>query len=712
MRLTQEQSRIVEYPLDSKIFLSGPPGSGKTTAGVERLRALLVAGQPADSHLILTPQRTLQIPYETILAAQEIPPGGQVTLATIGGLARRMVNLFWPMVSEVAGFTHPDEPPLFLTLETAQYYMASIVRPLLEEGFFASVTINRNRLYSQVLDNLNKAASVGFAHTEISERLKTAWTGDPGQRRVFEDAQECANRFRQYCLEHNLLDFSLQLEVFWKSIWRTPECREFLVRQYHHIIYDNIEEDIPIAHDLMAEWLPVFSSALIIYDKDGGYRRFLGADPISAQGLQQHCNLVLELNESFVCSEEIRALENAFSTILVPGHQDLISTKSLSALSFPPSETPNRFFPQMLDWAASEIKQLILEGGIPPSEIVVLTPYLSDALRFSLSNRFDELEVPWRSQRPSRSLRDEPATQCLLTLAALSHPGWSIHPTKFDLAYALLYGIEGMDLVRAQLLAEIVYRPRDLTLSSFELIRPEVQERLTFVFGQRYEALRAWIESYRQGPVTDPLDQFLRRLFGEILSTNGFGFHRNFDGSRLAASLVESVQKFRQAMVPSINMPGELTENQSIHLEMGEEYLAMLQDGVIAAQYLEDWQAAQSEAVLIAPAHTFLMMNHPATVQFWLDAGSRGWWERLFQPLTQPYVLSRSWDRDRVWTDADDQDANQQTLDRLVTGLLRRCRKRVYIGLSELGESGYESRGPLLKAIWNLQLELQNTHEK
>ncbi len=679
---------------------------------MERLCALLVAGLPADSLLILTPQRTLQIPYETTLAAQEIPPGGQVTLATIGGLARRMVDLFWPMVSEAIGFTHADEPPLFLTLETAQYYMARIVRPLLDEGYFASVTINRNRLYSQVLDNLNKAASVGFAHTEISERLKTAWSGDPGQRRVFEDAQECANRFRQYCLEHNLLDFSLQLEVFWKFIWRMPECREYLTLQYQHVIYDNIEEDIPIAHDLMAEWLPDLSSALIIFDKDGGYRRFLGADPITAQGLQQHCNLIEELGQSFVCSAEVQALENAFSSILSPGHSLPISSKSLSSLSFPPSETPSRFFPQMLDWAASEIKQLIVEGGIPPSEIVVLTPYLSDALRFSLSNRFDEMEIPWRSQRPSRSLRDEPACQCLLTLAALAHPGWSIHPTKFDLTYAFLYGIEGMDLVRAQLLAEIVYRPRDLTLSSFDLIRPEVQERLTFVFGQRYEALRAWIKSYRQQPVADPLDQFLRRLFGEILSTKGFGFHRNFDGSRLAASLVESVQKFRQAMMPSINMAREISENQSTHMEMGKEYLAMLQDGVIAAQYIEDWQAAQSEAVMIAPAHTFLMTNRPVTVQFWLDAGSRGWWERLFQPLTQPYVLSRSWDRDQVWTDTDDQNANQQTLERLIVGLLRRCRNRVYIGLSELGESGYESRGPLLKAIWNLQLESQKINEK
>ena len=123
-----------------------------------------------------------------------------------------MVDLFWPLAAEAAGFAQPDQPPVFLTLETAQYYMARILRPLLDQGFFASVTIDRNRLYSQVLDNLNKSAAVGFPYTEIGERLSGAWYGDPAQRRVYADAQESANRFRQYCLEHNLLDFSLQLE--------------------------------------------------------------------------------------------------------------------------------------------------------------------------------------------------------------------------------------------------------------------------------------------------------------------------------------------------------------------------------------------------------------------------------------------------------------------------------------------------------------------
>lgn len=35
----------------------------------------------------------------------------------------------------------------------------------------------------------------------------------------------------------------------------------------------------------------------------------------------------------------------------------------------------------------------------------------------------------------------------------------------------------------------------------------------------------------------------------------------------------------------------------------------------------------------------------------------------------------------------------------MVSGLLHRCRERLYICLSELGESGFEQRGELLRAF-------------
>jgi hypothetical protein len=691
--LSLPQHQIVESPLDLRLFVSGPAGTGKTTAGVERMRTLLSQGVPGESILMLTPQRTLQEPYLDLLYSPERSAGGEVTPATVGGLARRMVDLFWPVAAEAAGFANPNQPPVFLTLETAQYYMAHLVRPLLDEGYFESVTIDRNRLYSQIIDNLNKAAVIGFSHTEIGSRLDASYFGDPAQRRVYADAQHCANLFRQYCLDHNLLDFSLQLEVFSNILWKQDIVRDHLTRTYRHLIYDNVEEDGPRAHDILHEWLPSFDSALLIYDEGAGFRYFLGADVHTGWALRELCDEHIQLQDSFVMSDGVAGLSDGLVEAIVPGQTPNVESQSSSeSLAI----VQSHFYPELLDAVVNEIEQLIA-AGIPPSEIVILAPYLSDALRFSLTHRLEERHIPWRSHRPSRSLRDEPASQALITLAALAHPHWSIHPPKFDVAYALMQSIEGLDLVRAQLLTDIVYRQRDLQLSTFDQIKPDMQERITFSIGNRYSLLRDWLIGYRESDPL-PLDHFLRKLFGEVLSQSGFGYHSSFDSVRVAASLVESVKKFRVSLESDFRSLADFGS-------LGREYIHMLQDGVIAASYLEGWQSEEKNAVLVAPAHTFLMMNRPVTIQFWLDAGSSGWYERLSQPLTHPHVLSRGWEPGRQWLDADDVQYSKQALARLVSGLLHRCRERIYICLSELGESGFEQRGELLRAF---QKVLQN----
>ncbi len=700
MDLTSDQLHLITRPADTCIFLEGPAGCGKTTAGVERLLHLMAGGIPGRDILLVVPQRTLAAPYTQALQTPGVVAGGLVDIVTVGGLARRMVDLFWPLAAEAAGFAKPDNPPTFLTLETAQYYMAHLVRPLLEQGYFDSVTIERNRLYSQIIDNLNKAAVVGFPHTQIGERLKAAWAGDPGQARVYEDAQASANLFREYCLAHNLLDFSLQMEVFLHHLWQQPLCREHLLGTYRHLVIENIEEDTPAAHDLLLEWLPHCQSALVIYDQDAGYRRFLGADPHSAYRLKDLCSQQATFDGSFVTSPAMSQLGHDLADALYYRPRTSLPIIASEAKQSPLDAVDyddHRFFPQMLDWVAERIAYLVHEQGVPPAEIVVLAPFLSDALRFALSNRLEQLGVPSRSHRPSRSLREEPAARCLLTLAALAHPGWGLPPTKFDLVYALVQAIAGLDLVRGQLLVDIVYRNRqgEASLSSFDLIRPPVQERITYLLGERYERLRLWLQEYSQSAPQE-LDHFLSRLFGEVLSQPGFGFHGDYHAGEIAANLVESIRKFRWAV-------GDILHQEAVPL--GKEYMLMVQDGVIAAQYIRSWQLPEAAAevtggaVLLAPAYTYLMSNRPVTVQFWLDVSSQGWFERLYQPLTHPYVLSRHWLPEATWNSDDEFAAAQETLERLIRGLARRCRDKIYLGLSEMNEQGYESRGPLLVAL-------------
>jgi hypothetical protein len=439
--------------------------------------------------------------------------------------------------------------------------------------------------------------------------------------------------------------------------------------------------------------LEELDSALLIYDEQGGYRGFLGADTDSAWDLGQSCHTLATLHHSFVMPAAVEQAAHDLARAIqipaaaAPGRKKPSSLEpSAGVIRF----IRGKFFPEMLDAVCARIQALVFSTGVSPSQIAVLGPYLSDALRFALAIRLQAMQVPVRTHRPSRSLRDEPAAGALLTLAALAHPHWNSPPPPFDIA-GLFLTVLDMDLVRAHLLADIVFR-KGFTLLPFDDLNADARERITEDMGLRYSRLREWIMAYREGQ-PQPLDYFFRRIFGEVLSQPGFGFHERLDEVRVVGSLVESVTKFRLAMEPSV------VDMDHADFDVGREYIRVLDEGVLAAQYLGSWKQDAGDAVLIAPAYSFLMMNRPVAFQFWLDPGSSGWFERLDQPLTHTRVLSRTWPRDKKWNLAEEELENMDGMTRLAVGLLRRCSRQAYLCVSQLGESGFEQRGSLLLAL-------------
>jgi len=215
---------------------------------------------------------------------------------------------------------------------------------------------------------------------------------------------------------------------------------------------------------------------------------------------------------------------------------------------------------------------------------------------------------------------------------------------------------------------------------------------LIVYLGEQYDEIQRWIGRY-VGEDAQPLDHFLNRIFGEVLSQEGFGFHDDFDGAARADRLVESARKFRQ-VIEKAHVDG--------NTPTGRLYLRTVRKGVAAAQYTEDWAEGTEEGVLLTPAHTFLVQNRRARHQFWLDVGSTGWHSRIRQPLTHPYVLSQGWEEGSGWTDADETAAGLEMLGRLTDGLTRRCSGQVHLGVARRGRNGQREQGYLLKAFQQL----------
>jgi len=684
---SENQKTILTYAGSSKVFLHGPAGCGKTTLALSWLEACIKSKIPADKILILVPQRTLATPFYLDIHHDDFPSGAFPTILTFGGLAQRMISLFWPIISKAAGFTNPTQPANFLTLETSQYIMAKIVFPLIEEGEFESVTIDRNRLYSQILDNLNKSALVGFPFTEFGMRLTSSHAIDPGQTQMYLSAQKAATLFREYCLENNLLDFSLQIEVFVQHLWPSIIVKKYLVDQYTHLIYENVEEDSPMVHDIISEWLPSFNSALLIYDEQGGYRSFLGADVESGFQLKELCAQEIKLTHSFIMPAVLDEFQKKMAEIIKgqkPGPLGLAVNEHLILHS-------SQFIPEMVNAVTETVNNLVKDQHIQPDQIAILSPFLSDTLRFSLQNSLTGSGYASQSHRPSRAIVDEPAARTFLTLAKIAHPQWKLIPTDYEVRYALMQSLTEGDLIRADLLSKILFRHNhpEQRIGSFDQIIPQMQQRITYHLGERFERLRTWILSYLEEPAL-PLDYFISKLYGELISQKGFGFHEDHESARIVARLIESIHKFGKIYHPTL-----VTDD----MDFGREYIKTIETGLLSALSLPYQETVNPNSILVMPAYSFLMLNHPVQVQFWLDIGSPGWSERINQPLTHPFILSRHWEKDRVWTDADEVATSQDSLTRLVCGLVHRCKDQIHLFSTQVNEQGMDESGKLIQAL-------------
>lgn len=678
----------------STTFLRGPAGTGKTTQAVERLRQWLTGSVPPHQILVIVPQYTVAAPYRELLYDPTLPGSGAIEILTLNSLALRTIDIFWPLVAEAAGFARPTAKPVFLTIETAQYYLQQAIDPLLKEGYFdpnvVPITISLPRLMSQILDNLNKAALIGLPHTQVGERLAASLPLEPSRRVALEHTQRCVNRFREFCLARNLLDFSLRIETFYQHMWPEASIRRYLVDRYRYLVVDNIEEDTPFAHTILKQWLPHTEAALVVYDEEAGYRIFLGANRRTAESVADLCDETVRLADYHVPPPDMIELGEQLAQALTGQRSDppRPAADPRRALTF----EQKRFYPQMLDWLVDRIETMLNEEAVSPDEMVVLAPFVSDALRFAFLTRMAERGLPVRSHRPSRPLSEEPAAKTMLILARLI---FDEMPQPFDLALALHQAIDGLDLVRANLLAQVVCRREEMT--AFEQIEGEMRNRIGYRLGARYDDLHDWL--HRMAAEKPLLDHFFNRLFDELLSQPGYGFHRQVEAGQAAARLIESARRFRRIaeQVPHTVTAGGMVEFPD-SVALNRAYIETINRGILAGQYLPDREPTDP-AVLITPATTFLMSNRPVDYQFWLDAGSSGWWERIAQPLTHPYILAADWEPGRLWSDEDEVAHQRDRLYRLVLGLTRRCRKQVILVNAEIGEQGYEQRGQLLMAL-------------
>ncbi len=696
MNLTPEQLAVVNLEPAPRIYLSGIAGSGKTTVLEERFSALLESGEPADSILVLVGDSAHRERYQSIADHSTQPALLDLTITTFFGLARDSVAFYWPMIAKPAGFQNLARPPLVLTYDMAQTMMWQIIDPMIKDGYFADLRLRPQQIVSQLLDNMVRAAFNGLSVEEAIEKQRIAWGTDPEHRKQLKDAESAALKFRQRCFANNLIDTALTIEIFNRHIMQNAELFGALTGRYRHLLADNIEEQTPVGINFIAQLLNEVETAVIAQDEGGGYKRFLSASPELARDLDQAADATVRFNHNFHEADNVYQIAHRVNHFLLGSEPQGIEEAIQSSIK---GHVHSRYRRQLLADIGPALADLMASEGLEPADIAIILPYMDGALRFKLVQSLQQAGIPYQISRRRESPREVPQVRAWLTWLLVAND-WidpqngheRLKPIKHDVAEALQLSIEGLDPVRANLLADWLYAPITGRLLEPTSLSQHQIDRVGQHFIDAVEQLRLWLEEHgNRGENPLQPDFFLHSLFSDLLSRPPF--YDRGQTEKLAAVcdwLIQIASRFRQA--------GDRVLEQSDQA-VGLALVRGIYSGLVTSNPPAIGAPPDDNGVFISTIQTYLLEERPVAVQVWLETSATGWWDLPRQPLSNGFVLDPRWSINQTWTLEDDARIRNEQLSRIMTGLCSRCSHGVLLATSDLDRRGARQDGPLFQAL-------------
>ncbi len=659
-------------------MILGATGAGKTEALKRRYYEWVKSGIRTDQVLVLTAGAMHTSLWRKGL---DLPAHGPIEAHSFFGFVQRELNLFWAPVQEAVPALTPWIRPEFLNIEIAHHLMRGLVEPL--ELFYGStIKATPQRIAIQIASNLSTVgAASGLSPGEMSRRLAAADRAEKGP--VYDSVHALIEAFREKCLEAGILDYGLALHLFTGVLMQNGPYIDHLKQRYRCLLVDDLDESVPAEQDFLGALAGQMEQTVYAFNPDGGHTIFMGADPVNAYTRFKADATLVELPGSHTCPPDLFTFGEALAQRIMLRKPEGRFTEVVE------ERIAVDLRGDMIEAVVAKVIALV-ERGVPPGQIAVISPHVDKALEVTARRAFGERSHPIAVQNLSfsRRLVDEPYARAIITLAGLVHPQWKIPRDSAGFVANAMQLLLKLDPIRASILGEAIWRADGKLPDLDEL---GLRRRIGFERGEAYDYLRTWVnEASQQEWQTDAFAQaviveVMAPLIGDLSAVQ----------IHACQQLLISAGRFRKAM------------ERFGDGAYGREYIKMLTEGTVAAEPLEAYDPDR-DAVTLATPFGYLSSRLTSQYQIWVDLSSNGWYPNDVKELANPHVLSRHWEEGDRWTDTRSNRMRQANAARTARALVRRCKGRLILAECSLTAFGQEQEGGLSEAFADLIREKVN----
>ncbi|MFZ5826830.1 MAG: UvrD-helicase domain-containing protein [Bacillota bacterium] len=656
-------------------MIVGATGSGKTEALRRRYYEWVKGGVRTDQVLVLTAGAAHTSRWRREI---DLPAHGPVEAHSFFGFIQRELNLFWaPVQAAVPPLRHWVRPE-FLNVEIAHHLMRGLVEPL-ELLFSSVVKASPQRIAIQIASNLSTVGSAtGLSPEEMVRRLAAADRGEKGP--AYDSVQRLIEVYRERCLNAGVLDYGLALHLFTGVLMQHGPYMDHLRNRYRCLLVDDLDESVPAEQDFLAALSGQMEQTVYAFNPGGGHTVFMGADPVNAYTRFKEGATMVELPGSHTCTPELFAFGEALAQRVTGARPERRFTDVVE------ERIATDLRGDMVQAVVERVLALV-DRGVPPGEIAVISPHVDKALEVTARRAFAARPRPVAVQNLSfsRRLVDEPYARATITLAGLVHPQWRIPRESAGFIANAMQLLLKLDPVRASVLGNAIWRA-DGELPDLDQLG--LRRRIGFERAEAYDYLRSWVAEARQREWET--DGFAQAVIIEVMAP--LIGHLTMEQLHACQQLLLTATRFRKAM----ERFGEGA--------YGREYIKMLTEGTVAAEPLDAYDPAR-DAVTLATPFGFLSSRLTAQVQVWVDISSDAWYPNDAKELANPHVLSRHWEEGSRWTDSRATRLREANAARTARALVRRCTGRLILAECSLSPWGQEQEGRLAAAFADLVVE-------
>ncbi len=546
----------------------------------------------------------------------------------------------------------------------------------------------------RILDLLQLAAYSGISYEHIAQILSRGLE-DNGVNLEPEFLASLLLDWRNWCLDKGLLTYGIITELYHQHLFSNENYQDHLTKRYQAVLADDVDDYPGITRQLFEFLLDRGAIAAFSYNPDGAVRLGLGADPNYLEGLALRCR-VETLHGAFP-----ESLGNRLATPMIE-----LVTEPMAILSLPETvqliQTTSRA--QLLRQTAEVIVDTIKAGLVEPEQVAIIAPGLDAIARYTLIEILNKQNIQVEPLNDQRPLISSPVIRALLTILALVYPGLGRLVDRDAVAEMLVVLSNrqktpdhtsalstDIDPVRAGLIADYCFVPHPEQPNLLPVTAFERWDRIGYTATTAYNHILQWIDKQREQATQRLIPNPISLLYLAIQDFLCKDSHPPYEQLAVLRELLETAQHYWE-----IN--ARLQQTNSL-TNIITEFIQLLRRGTITANpYPLRSLGAPRKAVTLATIFQYRSSRRSHHWHFWLDAGSPLWAKGGAATLfAAPLFL-----QERLgvpWTAEDDKLAEEQRLQRILTDLLSRVSKGVYLCHSDLAVNGQEQLGQLLPLV-------------